>query len=527
MSARERLIAVALAMIVAAMITGIKCVHVGLLQGDTAAFLQAAESAATDGRAESQVFAGTQAYLDARYARKSPAVFATDPLAPPAIEERSFVRYHADFVLYPLGFIAKVFPTLLVLLTVCALSFVGLVLLAYWALRRARVPVPASLLFCALIVAAPAWSQGSLFGQFFPDRMFLAVGFAFMLCIGRSGSSRLAQILLGVLCLLINERAALTAGGFALLYAGLYRNIPSRERIFKAALGGALVTYGLVMIVAVLNDHQYGVFLPTSVDRLVATFSRAGFVEMAGLYLLVCMPFLILAAFDWRAGVIALVMMLPNILGNYGGAEKLAWPVHYHSYDFPTLVWAAMTGFICGVRIVPATRRGLYYATPAVLAAFLIVLDPNSYDHLQISPAEVGSSFFAEFPREAIADLSPSGLEAVHLGDPLRATIPVGATATTVEGAMSQLYRGRTLRIFPIGIDQADYAVVNDYGPSVPAMRYRGTPHFGPPAVAHAVDAVIYARMKRDGYDFAHAVEVPALGLAIVKRVSALRAAIR
>jgi hypothetical protein len=79
---------------------------------------------------------------------------------------------------------------------------------------------------------------------------------------------------------------------------------------------------------------------------------------------------------------------------------------------------------------------------------------------------------------------------------------------------MESLYSGRTLRFFPIDIDHADYAVLFHSG-----ADYGGVVNFLGPAETAKVNAMIVARMQRDGYDFAHPVYVAGNGLVAVRRV--------
>ena len=515
---RELTIAIALALVLTVAVAGIKWVRVDEMFGDTAIFLQTTENIAHDGRAVSQVFANTQAFLAGQYGKMTPAQLAKSPLAPPRQDERAVLPFHAYLVLYILAPFTKLIPPSVVLMTADALSFAGMLLLAYLDLRSRRIAIAASAAFCAVIVASPAWAQASLFGQFFPDRLFMLAGLAFMLRFSRSATPRWEQIALGCSCLLVGERGALVAGGFALLYTALYWREAGRERTFKLAAGAVLLLYALVLMRWVLQNPEYATYLPSSMHAVAAHLRNPALLQMTFLYILVYLPLLVFAAFEWRALVIAAVFMLPNIIGTIGGAEKIGWVLHYHSYDFPVLVWAALAGFK-RLRSMNAAvrRRAIPYAAAAAAVLYLAMLDPNSYQQVRFSPTNIGDSFFVRFPDEAFEYLSPAGLQYHALVDPLTTAVPAGAVVSTVELGMPALFPGRTIRFFPLGIDQADYAVVADYGPSASPPRYRGMPNFDP-SRARAVDEEIVARMRHDGYDFKNAVEVPGLSLAIVRR---------
>ena len=87
-----------------------------------------------------------------------------------------------------------------------------------------------------------------------------------------------------------------------------------------------------------------------------------------------------------------------------------------------------------------------------------------------------------------------------------------------VEVGMPWLYHNRTLRLFPVDIDRADYAVViRNVTGSAPA--YTGVVNFFGPEVTAKANTLILARMKRDRYDFSHPVYTAPNGLTVLRRV--------
>lgn len=505
MAKAERWIAVFFGLLLGGLLAGIHATRVDLMRGDTAIFLQTTENIAHGKPPDSQVFANTQAFLDGKYFKMTADELATDPLAPPAHDERNLLRFHAYWILYPLALFVTFLPAEAVIFASYGLAFAGMLVVAYLVLRRRNVaPLPA-LLFCALVVSEPAWGSSAVWGQFYPDRLFMLAGLGFMFVFARARFSPAWTIGLALLCALVNERGAITAGGFAFLYTALYwRRIDARR--MRLVLAAGLLLYGLIALKFVITDASYSSFLPRTPSALMKLLQLPSFLPDIGLFLLANLPLLALACAQPRKAGIAFALMLPNLFGNIGGAEKVGWTTHYHSYYFPALVWAALSGYATLTHSGrPRMQANAVYA--ATLAAILLFI-----------PFAPDGSFLVTFPTQTELALSSNGRMFRALVDPLPATIPTGTVVSTVEGGMPFLYHGRKLRLFPIGIDTADYAVVNDAGMVDGKHRYSGTVSFGSPGERSAVDRTIQERMRRDGYDLDHPVMIRPLGLAIVKR---------
>lgn len=172
MSKREIFIALGLAVVLVCMVTGIRLAAVDRQRGDTALFLQITENIAQRGAPVSQVFANTQGFLDGKTLYTPVRQLASDPLAPPKSAERNMMDFHAYSVLFLSGLLARVFPSDVVLFSEMAISFVGLALLCYFALRWEKVSIAAALAFTLLVISHPAWGESLYAGQPYPDRLF-------------------------------------------------------------------------------------------------------------------------------------------------------------------------------------------------------------------------------------------------------------------------------------------------------------------------------------------------------------------
>ena len=470
----------------------LKIIRIDQQQGDSAMYFQMIENMADRGTAMSNVFEAVFWYGRTSFLTPHRAQVATEPLTPAPVLERDVLKYHAYYILYPISLFAKFIRSDVLLLSIQVLVFAGLILLVYFLLRRA-VPAVAAALFCLVVISHPAWSESLMWGQFYPDRIFVLAGFVFVYLAARRSTSRLAIVAAAIACALTLERGAMVAGGFLVLYLFLYWRETS-DRRFKLALSAALLCYGFFILKFVLIDNaEYGGYLPTTIGAIQAQFQDPVMSGRTVLFLIANLTLLLVAFFEWRSGLIALIILLPNVFGNIGGAEKVGWSTHYHSFYLPILVWAAMRGYVVAYRLARQGRgRAFFYAGAGAALIFANMIDPFAMQQpraegvpcavyrppLQkaepcpssappiLSVAQLSNNFFSRFIKLDQQFLTPGGRAFHDLGKGIADVVPGGATVSSVEAAMSFIYQDRVLSYFPEGIDQSDYAIITILGPS-------------------------------------------------------------
>ena len=68
---------------------------------------------------------------------------------------------HAYFFLYPLAVLTWLFSPLAILAVANGLSFVSVIFIVYWVIRKKGVPALGAVAFCLLVIRHPAWSHPS------------------------------------------------------------------------------------------------------------------------------------------------------------------------------------------------------------------------------------------------------------------------------------------------------------------------------------------------------------------------------
>jgi hypothetical protein len=304
----------------------------------------------------------------------------------------------------------------------------------------------------------------------------------------------------------------------------LYWKQTARLRTFKLLLGLGLLAYSVVLLKLVLVNAFYSSFL-LSPENLIASFQSGTYAQMSELFLLINAPFLLLALFEYRAAAIAALLMLPNLLGTLGGAEKGGWSTHYHAFYFPALVWAAMLGYATLWRKASAPsaeRRAAMAAAYALIVALLVFMNlivPVDYTHVSVSPANIPNTALGKLFKDVPQFVGPSGRGYGPAVDLVQQTVPEHSLVSTVEAGMPMLYRDRTLQFFPLDVDRADYVVMTAWQPpGSTSVAFNGALNYLGPEEQKKLNTAVVARMKNDCYDFAHAVLVPVFALGIVKR---------
>jgi hypothetical protein len=449
---------------------------------------------------------------------------------PAAVAERSIFRGHTYFVFYLIAPLVKIFPVRIVLMSLDVVSFTALGLLAYVLLRRKGVSIAAACLFCLLIVAQPAWWKGLLLGQFYPDRFFILAGFVFMSLVSLAPVPQMSKtwnrvwlLIAALACASINERGALVAGMFLLLYVILYWKKPGLDRYYELALSAGLLFYGFVALKFLIpNNTDYSSFLPRNLSDLLYTVQLPRFLPLLTLFLLVNAPLFFLALFEWWGAIIAAILMGPNIIGDIGGGEKTGWVTHYPSFFFPSLVWAGLVGYSALFEKTTTKKRlPALYAITSGLILLLWMLNPDSTAPISISFSNVTKSVLPTFTEEASLFLFQTGprRNIEDAADGIRRAVPRNSVVSTIEAGMPLLYQDRTIEFFPKDIDHADYAVLGAQEIDG-KITYNGAISFLGADELKKFNELVLARMKRDGYDLDHPQLFTAInGLAVVRRI--------
>lgn len=468
---------------------------------DTAYLSQVVENIAARGKAVSQVNAGWDAIREF-LALPANQVCAA-PLALSSDSEFNMLTSHAHFILFAIAPLSKVIPVNVLLPSLTVMGLLAFLAFLFVFLRKQGVTIAEALLFCLLVSVHPVWSQG-MFGQIYVERFFIPLGFLFLCAMTRSNRA-VALIVLGILCLLVSERVGVTLGSVMIGFALLDRGKKINERIFILCLGVVFVVTSILLLKFYITNQDYNSFLA----NISANFKYPGFIERLQVFALFNLFFLgVFAIFDWRAFLLALIAMMPNILGNIGGAEKTGWLTHYHSMYFPVLVWAAAMGFIKLSNSLTSKlqKRLLYgFTFSLVILCSLTFLDRTEGNQPRFSLENVKKNAWVKtgwmlYDVVLRGDNSSMGVM-VNSYHQIQRIVPEHSAVTTVESMMPSLYRNRTIYYYPIGIDTADYAVLPFQPMPYGRIIYTGAVSYLGEDNLYQLDICLNERLRKAGYD--------------------------
>ena len=491
--------------------------------GDTALYAQIVNNIAYTGKAESNIYANTQDHIDRGIAAMSvdERLASEEAFTPPVEQSRNILRFHACFILYllaPLCYFMSSFTCVTIAQSVAlALSLLFVILL----MREKKIPVPVIGFTCLLLVSHPGWSLPAVYGAFYPERLFMATGMYLIWSCDKEKFSKLHFIISAILCLMVGERGALYAGMFILAHTVFFWKERKEYRFFKLATGLCLVLYTGIMMKFILANIYYSDL--GSKLNIMSYLAVATNRQKVALFLLINVAFFaIIALLDWRAFIIGCASMIPNLLYDVGGAEKIGWSLHYHVFYFVFLMWAVARGSTKLYVILEKRLKRKKMSCISTLAVLSIFIGLISL----IVPSDLSIDFSKNNVKNNIIFNGANCIKTTYLqgGKELRekykefiqSNIPEGSQVTAVEGAMVELSK-QQIYIYPVGIDTADAAVLV-YTMNNEEPVFGGSVVYGSAEECKRFDEQVVLKMKQLGYDFENAKLYPAYGVAIVEK---------
>lgn len=469
-----------------------------IAQGDSAFLAQMLDRMAEPGRPTSQVaeainqlFVGFQPFI-----LTSPAEeICRLELAGPGPGEFNYFRWHTYFSLYLYVPLFKLVGGELGMSLLTAISFLMVILGAYVLLRKSGISVLFSGLVAALIVLHPAWS-GGVVGQFYADRLF--IGPAFVLCallLTRQFESRWV-IPLSILLALTSERVGVVVGALligAVILANYRNPVEWWKQRSLLAIGVLCMVFSAIMV-RVFNEHPHYSDFSHSLrpdSFLINLTQYPGFVSNLLTFVAINLIAWGLPALGcWRGLLLSLGVMIPNLVGNLGGAEKTAFTTHYHSLYFPVLAASVCLSFVYVYGRYPRWASWVFVGWLAT-AGLAYNLDLNTYDFRFRDIASRSFSYPFKSYRDDRMMVRRQREVAAYLDE------WPGTLVSTSEAFMPLLSRHHRVAYYPLGIDDADFVVI----PKSPAPGvYEGAVTYLGDTELQRINACLSRRLLDVGY---------------------------
>ncbi len=472
--------------------------------GDNAFLIQLSENIARDGSTTSNVVQAIKDFLasglqsaEAEEFKKYDFGYIIDP------QDGNVFKYHTYFILFLIVPFVKIFGANVVLNILHVSSFIVLILAIYLFLRDRGIGIVPALIFCFYISTHPALAQ-SITGQLYVERYFIGFAGLFIFFLTREKKNHPLIIILGVLCSLISERSGLAIGVFIISW--MIVNWQTNESPFREStmvLGFFFCVFSIILTKLYLKNYYSPNFLPFSSQTLAQMLSNVEFWNGLAMFLILnLIIYGLVAAFEWRFFLPSVLVMLPNMIGNIGGAEKTGFLTHYHSLYIPFLAFALAFGFVRCYAYVK--NNHLKISLVAGIALFALI-------GMNLYPYDMSDIKLLKNPLHGYAVLkyvSPNVLSKRSITKRLREfvenSIPKNVVVSTPERFMPLLFESRNLYFYPLGMDVADFVVLNIKIDENGHRIYSGAYSVMGKNATKEINFILQERLLAAGYDLEH-----------------------
>ncbi len=399
-----------------------------------------------------------------------------------------FHYYFALYLLMPFTWIMSI-PTLIAI--VQAGIYLSVLVFTYYYARQKNLNWVSSTLITILVSQHPLWIEG-IYGQFYINRLFLPFSALFIWFLDNKKINYSALGLAGLLAISTNEIYGIALATIIVSYFWIYKVINRK----LCLLATVYLLYSFVSVA--LIQHNLGLVLPqtdflskTASGGLSVTIERLTsdlLDQKTQIFLWVNLASLgILAIVARRALLPFLLILLPNLLINIGGAEKTGWSTHYHTSYFIPLIWFS----ILGISRLNNHKR-LQTISLVVLISLSVWINPYT-------------GKFRQTPHFSLYDLYQKShdyhtLSPIYLNfrNRLEEAVGSGQSVSLLEPLSYHLYTHETY-YYPHNIEGVDNVILRYDKSKIGDARFSSISYgrqFDP-----AMDACILSRMQTQGYD--------------------------
>lgn len=427
-------------------------------------------------------------------------------------EDFNHFRFHYYPILYPLSILLYAFSAPYVTHFIDIFSFISFLYLAYYILIKNNCGSITSLLIVIVISLHPAWSW-SIQGAPFPDRIYLPFGLLAFYFIDFKNSTKYGLLALSV-CGMIVEKVILYSGIFLILHTLLFYK---KNKDIAARLAFGLF---MILVFELLKRYQltanpyYESFINLSPSALLNLFKDSYFFNGTLSFLLVNLPFLLVILIKSpRLFIITIAMMIPNIIGNIGGAEKTGYFTHYHTLYFPFLIYSFCIS-IADIHKDPLKKNpALKFLQYLLLLLVLLYFYGISFSQSQkiIVSYKNNSSYLSYFSR-IYKDKNNYEFITQQVGK----FIPLDSKVSSVEAGWPYLYQYLNSSFFPYNINTADFLIVN-YSMVEGKYIYSGVTSFRGVEATNAMNLCLNDKIEQAKFNIRDPIKLSG-SLAILKK---------
>ena len=429
--------------------------------GDTAQFYLQLQNVANGLGAYNPIIPSLLEFISKGYGSLDPLQLCSADFTSKVYTEDQYnhFKFHTYFILYPASLFLHFFKVEFVVQWLTIFSFISFAYIAYWIARKQNVNKLISALIALCICFMPAWSW-AIQGQPYVDRWYFPFGLLIFYFTDKKKNSYLGLLFLLVISSLIVEKVLVYNTLFLAAYSVLFFN-KNEKKIFIYRISLSIISFLVFLAVIKLflsNFYYSGSTLPTSLNDALYLLTYPNFINGALTLFLISLPMLVPSVFvRQKLLLISLLMLLPNFLGNIGGAEKTGFFTHYHTLYYPFLVY----GFIASTATI-VNNLNILKIQKAITIFYLIItlifyyfISINSSSKISFNTAH-SLNFLNYFYQGAInLDLKQKTQELINTN------IPTSAKVTAIEAGLPFIYLYNDIHFYPINLGKSDYLIIS------------------------------------------------------------------
>lgn len=411
-------------------------------------------------------------------------------------EDFNHFRFHFYPILYPLSILLYAFKAPYVTHFIDIFSFLSFLYIAYFILIKNHCRPLLSLIVVAVISFHPAWSW-SIQGQPFPDRIYLPFGLLALYYIDFKNCTKYGLLALSMCCLIV-EKVILYSGIFLIIHTLIFHK-KNKDVVTRLAFGIFLIIiFELLKRYQLTSNPYYESFINLSPGALLNLFTDPYFFNGISSLLLVNLPFLLVILLKSpKLFAITIAMMIPNIIGNIGGAEKTGYYTHYHTLYFPFLIYSFCISFSkLHDDLLKKNVVVKYFQYPYLLLT-LIFFHSVYFSEIQSIKLNFNKSdsYLSYFYR-AYNEMN----NYLTLSEKINKSIAKSAKVSSVEAGWPYLYEYINSSFFPYNMDSSEFLIVN-YSESSGNYLYSGVSSFRGIEASNAMNACLNIKIEEAKFD--------------------------
>ena len=416
------------------------------------------------------------------------------------VNEFNHLNFHKYYILFPLSLLMFFLDGPLLFQSAVIGAYIFFLYFVYKICSKKIKGWCIPIFVTTCILLHPAWSW-SILWQPYVDELFLPFG---LLLVYYSTKPNLKDdiykyLFILLACSLIVEKTVLYTGIYLILCFFLYPKLSRNKKIFNLTIGIGFLLFFVFTIKFNINNTYYQKSIDFNLIGIYQQFENKIFFNGTVSFILINGLLLIPALFfSFRSFLIAVILMLPNIIGNIGGAEKTTFATHYHILYLPFLAAAFISGVsgFCNRFEKSYKNYGLFlYFTVVIFLYSFVVINENrqiAFDSKQIYLNPVRIFYY-------MRDLDAYD-KARRV---VKQTIKSDASISSIESAWPFLNDYLNVRMYPFDIDKVNHVILG-YQKRENGYFYTGFGSFINAEAQDQVNLCLNERLKKNGFNMSN-----------------------